>query len=96
MDVVEVNIDSVCGVPAHESESLGSQAIRPGCIGAFVPFHAGEVDPIIVGNCVETTSNRCTARSRRPVGMVIGLIDVGVVVEILIDDHQRGGALRVH
>lgn len=88
MDVIKVNVDSVRRVPAHESESLGSQAIRPRCIGAFVPFHAREINPVIVGDRVQTASDRCTARSCSPVGMVIGLIYIGVVIEILVHAHQ--------
>lgn len=88
MDVIKVNVDPVCRIPAHESESLGSQAIRPRCIGALVPLHAREIDPVIVGDRVQTASDRCTTRSRSPVGMVIGFIDIGVIVEILVHAHQ--------
>jgi hypothetical protein len=81
--VVEVYIDSVGRVPAHERETLRGQTVRAGCIGAFVPFHACEVYPVVVGDGVQTTSDSCAARSSGPVGVGICFIDVGVVVEIL-------------
>lgn len=84
MDIVKVDIDSFRRVPAHEGEALGSQAIRTGSVGAFVPFDTCEINPVMIGYSVKAASNSCTARSGSPVAVDICFIDVGVVVEILV------------
>lgn len=83
VEVVEVDIDSIGRVPAHECEALWGQTVCAGCIGAYVPFHTCEIYPVVVGDGVQTTSEGCAARSSGPVGVGICFIDVGMVVEIL-------------
>jgi hypothetical protein len=61
MEVVEVDEHAIGRVPTHEGESLGSQAIRAGCIGARIPLDAREINPVVVGDGVQTTSDCCAA-----------------------------------
>jgi hypothetical protein len=83
VQIVDINVDTFGGIPAHESEAFGGEAISAGGVGACFPFHAGEVDPSMSGYGVETTSERYATRSGCALRVVIGLIDVCMVVEVL-------------
>jgi sensor histidine kinase regulating citrate/malate metabolism len=85
MNIVKVDIDSFRRVPAHKCQTLGSQTIRTRSIRAFVPFLASEINPVVVGYGVQATSNCCATRSGSSVGMVVCVIDIGVIVEILFE-----------
>lgn len=83
MKVVNINVDSSGWVPAHESEALWSKTIILRCVGASIPLRAREVNPVVVGDCVQTTSDARATRCCGPVGVVISVVNVGMVVEIL-------------
>lgn len=75
VQIVRVNVDAVGNLDAHEGEALGSQAIGTRGVGAVVPLDAGEVDPVKVGQSVETRANDGAARCSSAVGMRIRLVD---------------------
>lgn len=84
VEVVDVDVDTIGRVPSHKGEALGSQAIGARSIGACIPFAAREVNPVIVGDGIETASNCGSARCCCAVGVIIICIDVGMVVKVLI------------
>jgi hypothetical protein len=85
MKIVNINVDSTGWIPAHEGEALWSKTIILRCVGTCVPLRACKVNPVVVGNGVQTTSNTGTTRSRGSVGVIISVVNVGMVVEILIE-----------
>jgi hypothetical protein len=84
VEIVKVNVDSSGWVPSHECDALGGQTIGTRCIRASIPLDASVINPIIVGDSIQTTSNSSPARCGCPVNMVVGCIDVGMIIEILI------------
>lgn len=87
VQIVRVNVDAVGNLDAHEGEALGSQAIGTRGVGAVVPLDAGEVDPVKIGQSVETRANDGAARRSGAVGVCIRLVDGGMVVEVLLYDE---------
>lgn len=85
MQVVGVNPNSVIDLDPHEGEPLRSQAIVARRVGALVPLDTLEVDPVEVGQSVQARPKGHAAAGRRPVRMVIVLVQGSVVVEILLD-----------
>lgn len=83
VQVVDVHPYAVVDVDAHKSEALGGEAVGARVVGARVPLGAGEVDPVKVGHRVQAGSDGGSARSRGAEGVGVGLVDVGMVVEIL-------------
>lgn len=83
MKVININVDSSRRVPTHKGESFGSKTIAFRGVGARVPLGTGEVNPVVVGNRIQTTANGCATRSGGSVGVVISVVYVGMVVEIL-------------
>lgn len=83
MKIVNINVDSSGWVPAHESEALWSKAIIFRCVGTGIPLSTREVDPVVIRDCVQTTSDACTTRCCGSVGVVVSIVNVGMVVEIL-------------
>lgn len=83
VQVVDVDVDALGDADADEGEALGGQAVGAGGVGARVPLDAFEVDPVKVGEGVEAGAEGDAARGRGAVGMVVRLVDVGVVVEVL-------------
>ena len=85
MEVVDVNVHSLRRVPSHESEPLRSQAISPRSIRAGLPLDAFKVDPAVVRERVQATTKWHAARSGSPLGMIVSLVDGGMVVEVFLE-----------
>ena len=94
MQIVEVDLDALSYLHAHEGEALGGQAV--GLVDvAPIPLYLAEGAPWVVGHCVETTAERHAARSWRTVRMVIGCVDVRMVVEVLVMSVTLGASWDV-
>jgi len=83
MQIVQVNVNSIGRVPPHKCEALWSQTIRAGGIGTFVPFDTREVNPVVVRDGIEATSNGSTSGRCRSICVIISRVDICVVVEVL-------------
>jgi hypothetical protein len=83
VEVIKIDHHAIIHDGSHEGESLGSETIRSRGIRAGVPLHAGEVNPVEVGDRVETGTEERTSRSGCAVWMIIRGIDTGMVIEIL-------------
>jgi hypothetical protein len=84
MNIEHINVNPLRRVPSHESEPLRSQAVSPGSVGASRPLDAFKVDPAVVGQRVQAAAKRHSTGSGSSLGVVVGLIDGRVVVEVLL------------
>lgn len=83
MQVDKVDIDTLFKSDPHERETFWCQAVVFRSIGAFSPLGTAEVDPIVVGEGVETRTEWHTTGCGRPVGVSVVLVQSSMVVEVL-------------
>jgi hypothetical protein len=94
MNIEHINVNTLRRVPSHESEPLGSQAVSTRSVGAGGPLDTFEVDPAVVGERVQAAAKRHTTGSGSSFGVVVGLIDGRMVVEVLLDMDEVVAQLR--
>jgi hypothetical protein len=94
MYIEDIDVNTLRRVPSHESEPLRSQTVSPRSVGASRPLDTFKVDPAVVGERVQATSKRHTARSSSALGVVVGLIDGRVVVEVFLHMDEVVTQLR--
>lgn len=83
MQVDKVDIDTLFESDPHERETFWCQAVVFRSIGALTPLGTAKVDPVVVGEGVETRTEWYTTGCGGPVGMSVVLIKSSMVVEVL-------------
>lgn len=99
VQVVEIYFDAGAELHAHEGKALGEVSDRRKPLQcaysnlwgktvaavevALVPLDLLEGVPIVVGDGVQAAAKGHTTGGRRAVRMVVGLVDVGMVIEVL-------------
>ena len=83
MNIIEININAILQSDTHSRKSLWCEAVLIGDIRASTPFDTLEIYPWVIGERIQSRTERNTSRSRRPVWMVVSFIHIGMVVEIL-------------
>lgn len=94
VEVVDVDIHALGRIPAHEREALRRQTIRARSIRADFPLNTDKIDPVPSRHSIHTASERHSAGSSSAEGMVIGLVDRGVVVEVFLHVDNVVAILR--
>ena len=82
MEVVEVNFHSGCELQTHEREALRGQAVSVIEV-TLAPRDPFKCRPGIVGDGVEAAAKGNATGSCGALGVIVGLIDVRMIVEIL-------------
>lgn len=82
VEVVQVNRNSA-NVGRHKGEALGRQAVSRVQV-ALVPLDPLQSGPLIIRDRVQPAAEGHAAGCGGAVGVVVGLVDVGVIVEVLL------------
>ncbi|TLD27096.1 hypothetical protein PspLS_04612 [Pyricularia sp. CBS 133598] len=94
VEVVAVDIDALGDAEPHEGVALGGEAVGTRRVLADVPLDTLKVDPVVVGHAVQARAEGDAARGGGAEGVLVGLVDGCVEVEVLLEVDQVVAVLR--
>ena len=93
MDIVKIHVYAFVKPHSHHCKPFGGETICASNVCTGLPFHTLEINPRIIGECIESRANSRSPRCRGSIWVVISLVQMRMVIKVLL--RIRSASLHI-